>query len=93
MLISRRKEGETLLLGDDIEIRIVSVRGKKVILGVVAPRHIKVAAEKLSTEALANTLSALDAAKIDRILRQPTSEFEKPISLLKSVSQNAGNDR
>lgn len=42
MLILTRKTGESLLLGDDVEITVLSVRGSQVKLGVNAPKDIAV---------------------------------------------------
>jgi carbon storage regulator len=40
MLILTRKEGETILIGDNISIKIVEIRGKQVRLGIEAPANI-----------------------------------------------------
>lgn len=42
MLILTRKTGESLLIGDDVEITVLSVRGSQVKLGVNAPKDIAV---------------------------------------------------
>lgn len=42
MLILTRKIGESLLVGDDVEITVLSVRGNQVKLGVNAPKGISV---------------------------------------------------
>lgn len=42
MLILTRKIGESLLVGDDVEITVLSVRGNQVKLGVNAPKEISV---------------------------------------------------
>lgn len=42
MLILTRKTGESLLVGDDVEITVLSVRGSQVKLGVNAPKDIGV---------------------------------------------------
>lgn len=82
MLISRRKEGETLLIGEDIEIRIVSIRKKKVIFAVVAPREVKIGVGKLSAEAFANTAAAVHSADLGQFLQAAAADAEKPVSLL-----------
>lgn len=64
MLISRRKEGETILIGDDIEIRVVSVRKKKVILGIIAPRDVRITATRMNEVELANTLAAANSLEL-----------------------------
>ena len=42
MLILTRKTGESLLVGDDVEITVLSVRGSQGKLGVNAPKDIAV---------------------------------------------------
>lgn len=42
MLVLSRKRGETIQIGDDIEVMVVEVRGDKVRLGISAPREIPV---------------------------------------------------
>lgn len=47
MLILTRKIGESLLIGDDVEITVLSVRGNQVKLGVKAPKEISVHREEI----------------------------------------------
>lgn len=42
MLILTRKIGESLIIGDDVEVTVLSVRGNQVKLGVNAPKEIAV---------------------------------------------------
>jgi carbon storage regulator len=42
MLVLSRQKGETILIGDDIEITVVDTRGDNVRLGILAPREISV---------------------------------------------------
>lgn len=42
MLILTRKANESLLIGDDVEITVLSVHGGQVKLGVKAPKEITV---------------------------------------------------
>lgn len=42
MLVLSRKKDESIMIGDDIQITIVDVRGDKVRLGIVAPRTVSV---------------------------------------------------
>ena len=86
MLISRRKEGETLLIGKDIEIRIVAVRKKKVILGVIAPRDVKISAEKLDDIEMANTMAAVSSIHIDHLLPTPSRKAEDVLFVLEGRS-------
>ncbi len=42
MLVLSRQRDETIMIGDDIEITIVDIRGDKVRLGITAPTQIPV---------------------------------------------------
>lgn len=42
MLVLSRQRDETIIIGDDIEITVVDIRGDKVRLGVTAPKEISV---------------------------------------------------
>ena len=42
MLVLSRQKDESIIIGDDVEIVIVDVRGDKVRLGITAPREISV---------------------------------------------------
>ncbi len=42
MLVLSRQKDESLMIGDDIEIVIVDVKGGKVRLGINAPRSVSV---------------------------------------------------
>jgi carbon storage regulator len=42
MLVLSRQRDETIMIGDDIEITVVDIRGDKVRLGINAPRLVQV---------------------------------------------------
>jgi carbon storage regulator len=42
MLILTRKVDEVILIGDDIRIKVVEIRGKQVRLGIEAPAHLAI---------------------------------------------------
>ncbi|KKL80346.1 hypothetical protein LCGC14_2005650, partial [marine sediment metagenome] len=42
MLVLSRQRDETIMIGDDVEITIVDIRGDKVRLGITAPAHVAV---------------------------------------------------
>lgn len=42
MLVLSRQKNESIMIGDDVEIVIVDVRGDKVRLGITAPKAISV---------------------------------------------------
>ena len=42
MLVLSRKRAESIMIGDDIEVRVLSITGEKVRIGIEAPRDIPV---------------------------------------------------
>ncbi|MFJ7825293.1 carbon storage regulator CsrA [Psychrobacillus sp. NPDC096623] len=42
MLVLSRKKDESIMIGDQIELKILSVDGDQVKLGIVAPQNVKV---------------------------------------------------
>ena len=47
MLILTRKNGETLKVGDDIDVTVLGVSGNQVRIGIKAPREIAVHREEV----------------------------------------------
>lgn len=47
MLILTRKSGETITIGEDIQIRVLGVKGGQVRIGVDAPRDVAVNREEV----------------------------------------------
>ena len=42
MLVLSRCKDESIMVGEDVEVVIINVRGNKVRLGITAPKHIPV---------------------------------------------------
>ncbi len=42
MLVLSRKVGEKLVIGDNIVVEIVRIRGNRITLGLVAPEQVKI---------------------------------------------------
>jgi carbon storage regulator len=47
MLILTRKSGETITIGDNIQIRVLGIKGGQVRIGIDAPREISVNREEV----------------------------------------------
>lgn len=62
MLVLTRKTGETLMLGDSVEVRVLRVDGDEVRLGIVAPRSVSIVRGELLADIRAETQSAAGAA-------------------------------
>jgi carbon storage regulator len=50
MLILARKENQSIMIGDDIEITIVNIKGDHVKVGISAPTDIKVYRKEIFEE-------------------------------------------
>lgn len=50
MLVLTRKLNESIMIGDDVKITIVDVKGDQVKLGITAPRQIAVHREEVYME-------------------------------------------
>lgn len=42
MLVLTRKENESIMIGDDIEVKLLDIKDKQVKIGITAPREIAV---------------------------------------------------
>ena len=66
MLVLSRKVGESIVIGDDVVVTILEIRGDLIRVGIDAPKHVKVhrsevfeAIEAANKEAVAPTLEAM----------------------------------
>lgn len=50
MLVLSRKLGETIKIGEGIEVTVIAVQGNRVRLGVAAPREVSVKRQELADE-------------------------------------------
>lgn len=48
MLVLTRKENESIVIREDIEVRIARIQGNKVRVGVIAPRDVPVYRKELT---------------------------------------------
>ncbi|WP_299084954.1 carbon storage regulator CsrA [uncultured Paraglaciecola sp.] len=47
MLVLTRRIGETLMIGDDVTVQVLGVKGNQVRMGIVAPNDIAVDREEI----------------------------------------------
>lgn len=50
MLVVTRKPNDAVLIGDNVRITVVSVRGGSVKIGIEAPPHVRILRDELSGE-------------------------------------------
>lgn len=72
MLVIRRRAGDSILIGDNIEIEILEVGATQVKVGITAPKEIPVVRKEVSLTWQANRAASqdFDANAIGELLRQ-----------------------
>ena len=60
MLVLTRRKNQSIVIGDDIVITVLEVKGDSIRLGITAPRHVQVYREEL--------LAALSEANASAVL-------------------------
>ena len=70
MLVLTRKTRESLVIGNDIEITVLSVMGDKVRIGIQAPREIPVYRKEIYLEIAQDKAARASHAEIDDALKR-----------------------
>ncbi len=76
MLILQRKEGESLLIGDEVEVTVLAVAAGRVRLAIQAPRDVTILRSELKVAAQAN--------------REAADEEVSPLELLDALRNREG---
>ena len=66
MLVLSRKKGQTIRIGDDIEITIVATANDQVKIGIQAPKNVEILRQEVFEEIQAENKAA--TASIDNLL-------------------------
>jgi carbon storage regulator len=66
MLVLTRKVNESVMIGDDVKITVVEVKGDQVKLGITAPRNIAVHREEVYEEIQRENRLASQSAAVGR---------------------------
>jgi carbon storage regulator len=69
MLVLTRKPNQSIVIGDDIELTVIEVRGDQVRIGIEAPKSISVHRKEIYEQIKAQNLraSAVDKEAVDTI--------------------------
>ena len=66
MLVLTRRPGQSIMVGDNVELVVVRIEGDRVVLGIDAPREVRVVRAELLRDVEAEVQAA--SAARDRIL-------------------------
>ncbi len=77
MLVLTRKAGEGLIIGDDITIKIVEIKGGGVRIGIDAPRDSKIYRQEV----------------YDRIIEENKTAMQWDMDALNSLSTNLSKEK
>ena len=83
MLVLSRQRDESIMIGDDVEIIIVDVRGDKVRLGITAPKSIPVHRREI--------YDAIQREKTDK--KEPQKQQEKKPQARKEEKSSEPKDQ
>lgn len=72
MLVLNRKPGESIILGDNIEIKILEVQDGKIKIGIEAPREINILRKEV----------------YDEIIEENKKSLEKDLDVMKLLKGN-----
>lgn len=67
MLVLTRKEEESIMIGDDIEVKVLGVKESQVKLGIAAPKAVAVHRREIYLAIRAENAEAAAAAQADAI--------------------------
>ena len=70
MLVLTRRKNQSIVIGDDIIVTVLEVKGDQIRLGITAPRHVQVYREEL--------LTALKDANTSAVLGEGAAPMAPP---------------
>ena len=73
MLVLTRKAGESIVIGNDVVITVLEVRGGQIRLGVDAPRNLAVHRAEIYQQVMAENQTAVASADIRSSVFQTTT--------------------
>jgi carbon storage regulator len=76
MLVLTRKSNQSIMIGDDIEVSVLSIMGEKVRIGIQAPRDIPVFRKEVYLEIQQENVAAGASARaeVDDALKRLSSK-------------------
>jgi carbon storage regulator len=79
MLVLTRKANQSIMIGDGIEVSVLSVMGEKVRIGIQAPRDVPVFRKEVFLEIQAQNVEAAQSSK---------DALDKPLWMMKDAENS-----
>ena len=67
MLVLTRKENESIMIGDDVEVKILDIKDTQIKIGIVAPRAVPVHRREVYLAIQAENAEAATMANVEDI--------------------------
>jgi carbon storage regulator len=74
MLVLTRKSNQSIMIGDDVEVSVLSVMGEKVRIGIQAPQEIPVFRKEIYLEIHREDASSEDGTVVEESARAAVNE-------------------
>ncbi len=74
MLILSRKKGESIQIGDGIEVRIVAIQGDQVKIGIDAPKHVDVFRKEIYDQIQGENKQATASSNLIKLIPKKTKK-------------------
>ena len=77
MLVLTRKSNQSIMIGDDVEVSVLSIMGEKVRIGIQAPRTIPVFRKEVYLEIQQEKAGGTSRGEVDQALEELRTKPEK----------------
>jgi carbon storage regulator len=78
VLVLTRKSNQSIMIGDDIEVSVLSIMGEKVRIGIQAPRDIPVFRKEVYLEIQQERASEMAGANVREEVDQALRKLREP---------------
>lgn len=77
MLVLSRKEDESIIINDNIEIKVIGIKQDQIKIGIVAPKDVKIFRKEIYEQIQRENIEAASAASQIESLKEALSKKEK----------------
>jgi len=78
MLVLTRKKGESIMIGEGIEITVLSIEGDAIKLGISAPKHVEIHRKEIYELLKQSNQQAMNKKKDLRVLNNLLLKGKEP---------------